>query len=67
MAVRAKMVCNRIENGDLTMYPVCDGSPENEAFFDATPCGELTLGGMSDDKGFVVGKEYYIDITEAPE
>lgn len=39
-------------------------SPENKAFFDATPTGEIRIGVYKQDV-FEPGKEYYIDITEA--
>lgn len=36
-------------------------SPENKAFFDATPSGTLEIGVYTEDK-FVPGREYYLDI-----
>lgn len=43
---------------------VYDGSPENEAFYDATPSGSLKIGTYKEDI-FEVGKDYFIDISEA--
>lgn len=41
-----------------------DGSPENQKFFASTPSGNLKLQVVKDNS-FVVGKEYYIDLSEA--
>ena len=46
--------------------PVTSGSEENQKFFDATPSGSLEVGTYVDDR-FVVGKDYYLDITLAEE
>lgn len=43
---------------------VTSGSPENEQFFKYTPTGSLTTGVVKED-AFEVGKEYYLDISEA--
>lgn len=40
------------------------GSPENEAFFAATPAGDVSLTCYRDDL-FVPGKCYYLDFTPA--
>lgn len=48
-----------------TFGPVYSGTVENEAFFAATPSASLILG-VHAKQHFEVGKEYYIDITEAP-
>ena len=68
--VRAKMKCSAVGNIDgqghhVEMEPVTCGSDENEKFFKYTPGGCLKLSVMN-DMGFEPGKEYYIDITEAP-
>ncbi len=39
-------------------------SEENKKFFLSTPCGELKVG-LHADKEFIVGKEYFVDITLA--
>lgn len=44
---------------------VTDGSDENKKFFEFTPSGSLKVGTYREDI-FVPGKEYYIDISEAP-
>jgi hypothetical protein len=41
-----------------------EGSPENAAFFDATPSGHLKVGTHKEDH-FQVGQEYYVDLTPA--
>lgn len=41
---------------------VIDGSPENKAFFAATPSGTLNVGVLSAEH-FQVGAEYYLDVT----
>lgn len=43
---------------------VMDGSPENKAFFEATPCGSLEIGTYKEDL-FEPGKAYYIDVSLA--
>jgi hypothetical protein len=53
---------------DITMYPVnSNGSDENKEFFTNTPGGMITLQTVNMDaaKGFIQGKEYYVDFTEA--
>ena len=69
MTVRAKFTCTELT---LTTYghrakfsPVTSGSPENEQFYRYTPGGSLELGTLK-EMPFEVGKEYYLDITEAP-
>jgi hypothetical protein len=44
---------------------VMDNSPENKAFFAATPSGKLHVSTVVPDI-FEVGKNYYLDISEAP-
>ena len=77
MTIRCKFVCESVTsvaNWDLNkglLYTtrfkaVYGGSPENDAFFAATPSGVLEVGIHKDD-AFVPGKEYYIDITAADE
>lgn len=43
---------------------VTDGSEENKKFFEATPLGKLDVGTFKEDL-FVVGQDYYIDISPA--
>jgi hypothetical protein len=42
-------------------------TPENKAFFAATPSGELEMQGLSEETAarFVPGQAYYLDFTEA--
>lgn len=50
----------------VLMTPVISGSPENEAFFDATPGGEFwATMKESVAESLELGKEYYIDISPA--
>ena len=51
----------------IEMRPVTSGSEENKAFYKYTPSGSLSLQVLNDNVvgKFVVGKEYYIDITAA--
>lgn len=44
--------------------PVTDGSEENKTFYAATPGGGLDISTITQD-AFEVGKEYYIDLTDA--
>lgn len=74
--VRAKMLCNTIThfNGGhvkVQMGAVYSSDPnhENRAFADATPSGSVEMmiqGNKPAAKMFEVGKEYYVDFTEAP-
>lgn len=43
---------------------VMDNSPENKAFFEATPTGSLEIGMYKQDQ-FEVGKCYFIDVSLA--
>lgn len=74
MAVRAKFKVYLIERhtGEhemqtIRMHPVTSGSEENTRFWQATPGGELTLNCLNLEAAgkFELGKEYYIDFTEA--
>jgi hypothetical protein len=49
-----------------------DGTPENKAFFEYTPAGELLIGelliGTYKEDVFAVGQDYYLDLSiAAPE
>lgn len=48
-----------------TFQVVYSGSPENERFFAATPCGSISLA-VARGQPFEVGKEYYVTFDEAP-
>lgn len=61
-----------VEQRTLIMSPVyADSDPEHEntKFWDASPSGrfELTCVNLEAVEQFELGKEYYIDITRAPE
>ena len=66
--IRCKLVVgkNDPETREFIANAVADGSPENEAFFEATPCGELqfqwTKDGLLDHLG--LGDEIYVDIVK---
>lgn len=61
----------RAELRTLKFNPVFgNGDPEHEntKFWQSSPSGELTLGCLNPAAWslFVIGKEYYLDFTEAP-
>jgi hypothetical protein len=43
---------------------VTEGSKENEEFFASTPAGTVEVSTVRNDT-FQVGKEYYLDFTDA--
>lgn len=57
----------REDGNEVTLHPVTCGSPENESFFRWTPYGEIKIGTINEEasKQFEVGKEYYVDFTQA--
>ncbi|GAB3156178.1 hypothetical protein GCM10027258_62220 [Amycolatopsis stemonae] len=72
MALRAKMCpTQKIETGvgenrQVQVQFLAVGGPENEEWARYTPSGNLTLslkGGIADQ--LALGKDYYVDITEA--
>lgn len=78
--MRCKFVCDQIAeqvnwNRDnpplktVRMKPVSSGAAENQQFYAAVPKGllELDLLRAEAASGFVLGREYYLEITEAPE
>lgn len=52
---------------DVVMQPVVSGSKENESFYAATPSGQIQLATINDEaaKQFQIGKEFYVDFSEA--
>ena len=56
-----------IDGYKISMTAVTTGSPENDNFFKYTPGGNLTLVTVSAAAAdqLTVGKQYYLDITEA--
>ena len=71
---RAKFKCNEVSKrigwGDnAVMYAakftvVYGDNEENKAFFASTPGGNIEMTTIREDH-FEVGKEYYVDFTEA--
>lgn len=70
-SVRAKFKCTQKSEDSFAhsviLTPVVGGSPENDAFYKATPGGDikLTTVSKSASDSFEVGKEYYVDFAEA--
>ena len=52
---------------EIELSPVVSGSPENEAFYAATPGGAIKLQTISHEAGvqFDLGTEFYVDFTRA--
>jgi len=52
---------------EIELSPVSSGSPENESFYAATPCGSIKLQTVNHAAGtqFELGGEYYVDFTKA--
>ncbi len=52
----------------VEMTAVTDGSDENKEFFKYTPSGKLKLGVLEPEQAdkFIVGSEYYLDISTVP-
>jgi len=72
--VRAKFECVGIEDQpdyeskSVSFSPVINGSDENKSFSKYTPSGSLNLQISYETEAsnsFEVGKEYYLDFTEA--
>lgn len=73
--MRCKFVCIKTgetrgwSGGPAKLYsaefePVLQGSPENDAFYAATPFGKFEVGVVAGHH-FEVGKAYFIDINSA--
>lgn len=67
MKVRAKFHVGHIDGQNIHMSPVYSGSPENEAFFKATPGGQISLFCLNPEAlaQFKVGEEFYVDFIPA--
>ena len=71
MAVRAKVVCNGIENNAVSFRTVYETDAEKDAenarFTQATPWGEIKLGidNPVAREQFEAGKSYYVDFHPA--
>ena len=70
--VRAKFVVDKISKtrhgyGEITMSPVTGESEENKQFWQYTPSGSISLNVTNNSalEKFEIGKEYYVDFTEA--
>lgn len=65
--VRAKFKCLTSADGNVQMSPVYGDSPENKAFFNATPGGSIMLNVMNPAASahFIPGADYYVDFTRA--
>lgn len=52
---------------DIQLMPVVGGSEENNKFYASTPSGNVMLSTVNLEaaKQFEVGKQYYVDFTEA--
>jgi hypothetical protein len=70
--VRCKMRCNSVtDHGNqqsVIMNPTYSNDPEseNKQFWDATPGGQYNINYVNKNIEFLVGREYYIDVTLAP-
>lgn len=69
MLTRCKVRCESVtqdRNGmySYLFYPVTGGSEENEQFFRWTPNGKIEFG-VTTEKKFEPGEEYYLDFTLA--
>lgn len=58
----------QVEKRTLNFTPVASGSPEDKAFWDATPSGSLQLGVVNQEAWqlFELGKSYYLDFLPIP-
>lgn len=78
MTVRAKFKVTKLSQSEhwdkakghlhtVDLQPVTSGSLENQAFYSATPCGQIQLGTINDEaaKHFKLGAEVYVDFTLA--
>ena len=70
--LRAKFTCNDIHSDGSVKLSAVYGTndkdnEENNQFSEATPCGELDMVVSNPSaKGFFeIGKDYYLDFTEA--
>lgn len=70
--IRAKFIVDsvaktRFSHNTIRLTPVTNGSEENKNFYTWTPAGSIELSVVSDDTAskFEVGKEYYVDFTQA--
>lgn len=71
---RCKFKCDSVTifpggQKNVEMTPVYSNDPnsENKKFWDASPGGQFKLNWINPNVSFEPGKEYYLDITEAPQ
>ena len=68
-----KFHCDRVEHladtgsAQIHLHAVYEGSPENDAFFEATPGGDISLGVVNPEgaKVFEAGQDYYVTFEKA--
>lgn len=72
-SVRAKFRVDQVRDAvgegakDVELWPVIGASAENDAFFEATPSGEITMRIQNPVAAefFKQGQELYVDFTPA--
>ncbi len=71
MSVRAKFKVQAVtayeNNSEVKLTTVCGDSPENKAFFTASPSGQISLNVVNPEVAarFKPGSFIYVDFTEA--
>ena len=67
MSVRCKFECQSVnkDSGQVILFAVHSGSPENEDFFKWTPSAEVRLQTVNERalEAFKPGQQYYVDFT----
>lgn len=53
--------------GTVRLHPVTGDIPENKAFYEATPSGQIEIGTINQQalEHFAIGREFYVDFTPA--
>lgn len=71
--MRCKFKCTQVtefEGGykKYDLQPVFSNDPnhENKKFWDSSPSGQFNVTVKNPNVSMTVGREYYIDVTEAP-
>lgn len=73
MTTRCKFTCQsktitssgENQTNTFEFVPVTGNSEENKQFWKWTPSGSFKLGCVNKNVDFEIGKDYYIDISEA--
>jgi len=72
MTTRCKFKCDSVtqhqnNQRSVVFFPVYSDVEvsENKKFWQYTPSGKFEMGYINENVNFEVGKEYYLDITEA--